>query len=199
MPEDNVIRIRLSLKGRPIKSYSFKKDVITVGRDPDADIYLDNPSISREHLRFERLPNGHFCVKDPGSANGSYLNEERVKGAMVYNNDVIRMGKFSLWISLERDRRGDRPREVPRAAADQSQGTMMLSTDEIERLMAITRESDADMPEPERRGKEREREPVEMEGAAEADRSRIFKLVGIGVVLILATSVGAGFAWLFLR
>jgi len=106
MSEENIIRIRLSMNGRPMKSFSFNKDLITVGRDPEADVFLDNPSISREHVRLERMPNGHFCMKDPGSANGTFLNEERVQGAMIYNGDVIRIGKFSLWIALERDRRG---------------------------------------------------------------------------------------------
>jgi len=78
MPDENLIRIRLSLKGRPIKSYCFNQDAITIGRDPGADIYLDNPGVSREHCRLERLPNGHYCVKDSNSANGTFLNDERV-------------------------------------------------------------------------------------------------------------------------
>jgi pSer/pThr/pTyr-binding forkhead associated (FHA) protein len=196
MPEENVIKIRLSLKGRPIRSYSFNQDVITVGRDPGADIHLDNAGVSREHVRIERLPNGHYCVKDCGSANGAFLNEERVQGAMIYNCDVLRIGKFSLWVNLERDRRGDRPREERKVASDPSQETMMLSTDELERLMKVTRE-EAGMPaESQQAGARKRQLPPD---PSDPNRDRVIRLVGIGAVLILATSLGAGFAWLFLR
>lgn len=196
MPEENIIRIRLSMNGRPLKSFSFDKDIITVGRDPEADVFLDNPSISREHMRFERLPNGHFCIKDPGSANGVFLNEERVQGAMVYNGDVVRIGKFSLWIALERDRRGKAADAVERAHADASQGTMMLTPEEIGRLMSISRQKEIvppDMP------AAAARVTPAVSAPTEPDHSRVVTLVGIGAALVLATSLGVAVAWLFLR
>jgi hypothetical protein len=196
MPEDNIIRIRLSLKGRPIKSFSFNKDVITVGRDPSADVCLDNPSISREHLRIERMANGHFCVKDPGSANGVYLNEERVTVGMVYNNDVVRIGKFSLWISVERDRRVDE-RNLPKVSPEASPSTMMLTTDEIQRIMTNAREREMVPPEPPISRMSSKHE-VTISGKDEGP-SRVKWLVGIGLSLIVATSLGAWMAWLFLR
>jgi len=195
MPDENIIRIRLSMNGRPMKSYSFNKDLITVGRDPDADIFLDNPSISREHVRLERLPNGHFCMKDPGSANGAFLNEERVQGAMVYNGDVVRIGKFSLWIALERDRRGKASDSEARAQADPSQSTMMLTPEEIIRLMSVSRETGIvppEMPAAAARAKT-------ASAPAETARTRVVTLVGIGAALVLATSLGVAVAWLFLR
>ena len=41
MSTSKLIKIRLSLKGRPIKSYAFNQPVISVGRNPDADIVLN--------------------------------------------------------------------------------------------------------------------------------------------------------------
>jgi len=193
MSDDNIFRIRLSLSGRPIKSYTFDKTVITVGRDPDADIFVDNPSISRDHLRFERMPNGHYSVCDMGSANGSYLNEERMQNAVVYNNDVIRIGKFSLWISFERDRRatdrGDR-----KTSSDKNEGTMMLSSTEMEHLITIAREKDIVPP-----AMPAGRSAGPHTGSAVVRRSRAPMLLAIGALLILATSAGAGVAWLLLR
>ncbi len=196
MPEANVIRVRLSLKGRPIKTYTFDKEVISVGRDPAADISLDNPSVSREHLRFERMPNGHYRVVDQGSANGTYLNEERVQTAYVYNNDVVRIGKFSLWISLERDRRVERTEPERKVPAELAQGTMILSPEEINRLMSLAREKETVPPEPE---PVRVTSPVSTSSPEEESRARIRLLLAVGVALVLATSVGFGAAWLFLR
>ena len=53
MPEGKVLTLRLSMMGRPVRSYTFGKPTVTVGRDPDADVFIDNPGVSREHLRFE--------------------------------------------------------------------------------------------------------------------------------------------------
>ena len=44
-----ILQIQLSLKGRAIKTYSFSDDEVTVGRDPDSQIALDNPGVSRAH------------------------------------------------------------------------------------------------------------------------------------------------------
>jgi len=197
MSEENIIRIRLSMNGRPMKSFSFNKDLITVGRDPEADVFLDNPSISREHVRLERMPNGHFCMKDPGSANGTFLNEERVQGAMIYNGDVIRIGKFSLWIALERDRRGQASDAGARAAADSSQSTMMLTPEEINRLMTINRKREIVAPDMPAAAAQVPRKPVT--APAEATKSRVVTLLGIGAALVLATSLGVAVAWLFLK
>jgi predicted component of type VI protein secretion system len=213
MSEDNlVLRVRLSLKGRPIKSYAFQQDVITIGRDPEADIFLDNPGISREHVRIEKMPNGHFCLKDLGSANGTFLNDEPVQSAMIYSSDVLRIGKFSLWLGIDRDRRmGDRPIEVRRAYSEFAPETMMLSTEELDRLMKSSR----DPATPARATRTPEpnpaRTPVPTPIATQVAtsvaapvpqkaRSRGARnLVGIGLIVIIATSLGAGFAWLFLR
>ncbi len=217
MPEDpKVLRIRLSLKGRPIQSYAFQQDVITIGRDPEADIFLDNPGVSREHVRIERFPDGSYAVKDLGSANGTFLNDEPVQSAMIYSSDVIRVGKFSLWVALESERPGaESPVETPRARPGFAAETMMLSTQELDHVMkgsAGRERSDAarHVPPPARSAAPvapRERvspvaaAPVAMTAqSSDAGRPKLaLGPLGIGLVVILATSLGAGFAWLILR
>ena len=48
--------------------YLLDKDEITVGRDPRADILLDDSTVSRQHAVFRRV-NGQFFVVDAGSLN----------------------------------------------------------------------------------------------------------------------------------
>lgn len=210
MSEDNlVLRVRLSLKGRPIKSYAFQQDVVTIGRDPEADIFLDNPGISREHVRIERLPNGPYCLKDLGSANGSFLNDEPVQSAVIYGSDVLRIGKFSLWLGIDQDRRAaEQPIEVRRAYSEFAPETMMLSTEELDRVMSGSRDPATAAETPAKRAPARPQAP-----AAERPRPtvatpshvpappprRAHNLAAIGLIVIVATSLGAGFAWLFLR
>src|SRR5262245_46803744 len=95
-----VLKIRVSLKGRPIRVHSFAKDVVTIGRDPDADVFLDNPGVSRNHAKIEKTSSG-FVVEDLGSANGTYVNDEPIQRRTISNDEVLRIGKFSLWLGLE--------------------------------------------------------------------------------------------------
>jgi predicted component of type VI protein secretion system len=139
-----IINIRVSLKGRPIRAYRFNKNVITVGRDPQADIYLDNAGVSREHVRIEQTPGGYYAVEDLGSANGTFVNEQSVKREYLTSNDVVRVGKFSLWVSYDEDRRGD---EMPRPmSANAYEGTTVLSVSELDEMMAKVQASESEGP-----------------------------------------------------
>jgi hypothetical protein len=133
MPEAQVIKLRLSLMGRPVRNYAFEKDVISVGRDPGADVYVDNPGVSRDHFRLERIAGGDYQIVDLGSANGTFVNDQMVNTAIVRHNDVVRFGKYTLWIGYEQDRRGSSRDDRP-VVANVSEGTghtIVLSRAEI--------------------------------------------------------------------
>lgn len=136
-----LLKIRLSLKGRPIKTYTFKQDVITVGRSPECDIVLDNPSVSREHCKMEMTPRGYYAVEDLGSANGVFLNDQPVKREFLMNNDVVRVGKFSLWTSYDEDRRGTADPGF-QTAPDAFAGTTVLSTHELEAMIETSKQAE---------------------------------------------------------
>jgi len=150
MSGKRLLKIRLSLKGRPIKTFTFNKEVITVGRNPEADVFLDNPGVSRDHLKLEMTSRGFYAVEDLGSANGTFLNDQPIKREYLMNNDVVRVGKFSLWVNYEEDRRtlSASGRLHPQAF----EGTTVLSTDELEEMMHQAQESEPEapaLPEPE--------------------------------------------------
>ena len=75
--------------------YLLDEDEITVGRDPGADILLDDSTVSRAHAVFRR-DNGTFSVVDLGSLNGTYVNRQRVDEQQLKNGDEIMIGKFRL-------------------------------------------------------------------------------------------------------
>jgi len=133
MSGERILKLRVMLKGRPVRSYVFKKEVITVGRNPESDIYLDNPGVSRDHLRIVLTPHGTYAVEDLGSANGTFINDVIVRRQNILDNDVIRLGKFSLWATYEQERRGDgAARSAPPSAHE---GTMVLTTSELEEVI----------------------------------------------------------------
>ena len=73
--------------------YLLDEDEITVGRDPRADILLDDSTVSRSHAVFRRV-NGAYSVIDAGSLNGTYVNRQRVDQKQLNNGDEIKIGKF---------------------------------------------------------------------------------------------------------
>ncbi|WP_125611475.1 FHA domain-containing protein [Specibacter cremeus] len=70
-------------------------DVTTAGRHPDADIFLDDVTVSRRHARFNRVEGG-FEVVDAGSLNGTYVNGDRVDAVRLRTGNEVQIGKFRL-------------------------------------------------------------------------------------------------------
>ena len=76
-------------------TFAIDKDVVTAGRHPDSDIFLDDVTVSRRHAEFRRDA-GDFVVVDVGSLNGTYVNREPVDTAVLTNGDEVQIGKFRL-------------------------------------------------------------------------------------------------------
>lgn len=70
-------------------------DVTTVGRHPNADIFLDDVTVSRRHAQFLRHDTV-FEVKDLGSLNGTYFDGERTETASLTDGAEVQVGKFRL-------------------------------------------------------------------------------------------------------
>ncbi len=70
-------------------------DVTTAGRHPNAEIFLDDVTVSRKHAEFKRDGQG-FSVTDLASLNGTYLNGARVDSARLSDGDEVQVGKFKL-------------------------------------------------------------------------------------------------------
>ena len=70
-------------------------DVVTAGRHPDSEIFLDDVTVSRRHAEFRRQPDG-FHVSDVGSLNGTYVNRDRIDDVLLQGGDEVQIGKFRL-------------------------------------------------------------------------------------------------------
>ncbi len=70
-------------------------DLVTAGRHPDSDIFLDDITVSRRHAELERTGQG-YEVRDVGSLNGTYVNRDRIDKTLLSNGDELQIGKFRL-------------------------------------------------------------------------------------------------------
>ncbi|GAA4389681.1 FHA domain-containing protein [Brevibacterium pityocampae] len=70
-------------------------DVVTVGRSPNADIFLDDVTVSRKHAEFVRTPAG-FTLRDTGSLNGTYVGRQLIDSVELQNGADVQIGKFRM-------------------------------------------------------------------------------------------------------
>lgn len=68
----------------------------TAGRHPEADIFLDDVTVSRRHAEFRKNGDDKFEVVDVGSLNGTYVNREPRNSQVLEVGDEIQIGKFRL-------------------------------------------------------------------------------------------------------
>ena len=77
-------------------------DVMTVGRAPEADILLDDVTVSRRHAELRHGAEG-WSVRDVGSLNGTYVNRVRVEDQQLHGGDELQIGKFRFVFLLGLD------------------------------------------------------------------------------------------------
>lgn len=81
--------------GASIGNYRLNGSGLMIGRTQDNDIYLPDDRVSRHHARIISSPQGHY-LEDLASANGTYVNAQRVVGYTLQEGDVISIDKFRL-------------------------------------------------------------------------------------------------------
>lgn len=68
---------------------------VTVGRDPESDIFLNDVTVSRTHARL-RMQGDSVTITDVGSLNGTYVNDELVVDAHLNSGDTVQIGRFQM-------------------------------------------------------------------------------------------------------
>lgn len=87
-PRKNPLRLRLQSTGDTVE---FTREYITVGRNPECDLHLNNGYVARNQAVFVRR-GGTWYVRDAGTKNGTYLNDVWLEPGREYplkRNDVI--------------------------------------------------------------------------------------------------------------
>ncbi len=78
-------------------------DEFIVGRLPDCDIVVDDPSVSKRHAQLTWNAAQRTCVvRDLGSRNGTYVDEVELgrRDAQLRDGDVLSFGDADFWFLL---------------------------------------------------------------------------------------------------
>jgi signal transduction histidine kinase len=81
------------IKGRDQgKRYELVDRVLAVGRDRTNPIQLNDAEVSRRHAELRR-ENGGYYIVDLNSANGTYVNYERISHTELRSGDKLQLGR----------------------------------------------------------------------------------------------------------
>jgi len=75
--------------------FYLDRERLTVGRDPDSDIFLNDMTVSRAHAVLT-AHGGEVTVADSGSLNGTYVNGVCADRATLAEGDVLQIGTFQM-------------------------------------------------------------------------------------------------------
>lgn len=97
---------RLVVMTAPIRGqvFSLDNDRVTqwrIGRDPQADIRIQEKSVSRDHARLTRL-DGAYHIAATKAANGVSINGEATPEAQLRHGDKIQVGRITLVFKTDR-------------------------------------------------------------------------------------------------
>jgi pSer/pThr/pTyr-binding forkhead associated (FHA) protein len=81
--------------GRVGQSFPLTGERLSVGRSPDAEIFLDDVTVSRDHAVLVHRHGGWF-LDDSGSLNGTYVNRKRIDSHRLEDGDELQVGKYKL-------------------------------------------------------------------------------------------------------
>jgi hypothetical protein len=73
----------------------LKEGILSVGRDPQCDIFLNDMTVSRLHAEIEVGARG-CTIRDKNSFNGVWVNDRMVEACSLKPGDVIQIGAFCL-------------------------------------------------------------------------------------------------------
>ncbi|MDA7979988.1 MAG: GGDEF domain-containing protein [Pirellulales bacterium] len=71
--------------------FDLKNDSVVMGRDVASRIALVDPRVSRRHAIIELIA-GDYVLRDLGSTNGTYVNDQRVDQQKLTAGDLVRLG-----------------------------------------------------------------------------------------------------------
>ena len=81
--------------GRVGQSFPLTGEKMTIGRSPEAGVFLDDVTVSRDHALLIRRGEDWY-LDDCGSLNGTYVNRSRIESHRLQEGDEVQVGKYKL-------------------------------------------------------------------------------------------------------
>jgi hypothetical protein len=100
--------------------------ITRVGRGAENDVIIDHPSVSYHHCEME-LGLDFVIVRDCGSTNGTFINDQSVKEAKLEQGQTLRFGQVQAAVEWSRAEINVPKVTAPKTAASVDLGDGVLS------------------------------------------------------------------------
>ncbi|WP_018234045.1 FHA domain-containing protein [Thioalkalivibrio thiocyanodenitrificans] len=110
------------LNGQFLYDIPLTREAITIGRNPDNDVYLNDHAVSGHHARIITLLNDSL-VEDLGSTNGTLVNDRPIRKRALREGDEIGIHHFRLVYTHKDGRVRPATRSVDHAPAPVGTGS----------------------------------------------------------------------------
>ncbi|CAN2040926.1 FHA domain-containing protein [Candidatus Magnetomoraceae bacterium gMMP-15] len=121
-------KLVLTFNDKVIKTFPFDKQSLTIGRNKDNDMMIDNLAVSGFHARIDMV-GSDIILTDLQSLNGVFVNEKQVTSHKLRHNDQITIGKHV--IVFLKNEESDRE---PAGNIDMTASTMYIDTKKAKEL-----------------------------------------------------------------
>jgi pSer/pThr/pTyr-binding forkhead associated (FHA) protein len=121
-------RLILVFNKKVIKDYPFEKESMSIGRNQENDIVVDNLAVSGFHARIDKTGDT-YILTDLQSTNGTFVNDKKIVSHRLQHKDKITVGKHILLFALSKQ-------EQSRGEEEGLDRTMVLETARQKELLA---------------------------------------------------------------
>lgn len=97
----DVVLIRVQEDGSTAK-VPLKASKTSFGRGDECTVRVPAASVSRRHCEFE-VADGSITVRDLGSSNGTFVNQDRIESRPVGGGDLVSFGGFVFVVQVNGD------------------------------------------------------------------------------------------------
>ena len=98
-----MLEITLLLNDKVLATYETGNEDVTIGRNADSDIRIDNLAVSGRHARVRKILNT-YLIEDLKSTNGTFVNEKKIDRYELLDGDQVIIGKHALIFHIRTDK-----------------------------------------------------------------------------------------------
>lgn len=124
-------RLILMFNKQVVKEYTLDREGVTIGRNEDNTIMVDNLAVSGYHARIDLAGKDHILT-DLQSTNGTFVNDKKVISHKLSHGDNVIIGKHVI-LFVATGREAEAKTDQQKVDMDK---TMMLDTAKQKELLA---------------------------------------------------------------
>lgn len=134
-------KLFLKFEDQVIQEVSLSVGTVTIGRQPDNVLRIDNPAVSGYHAKVYS-EGDHYVLEDAESFNGTSVNNVRITKVVLKDGDKALIGKHTIEFSAQQDvwhgaSTFDGQAQAVKARPPQLERTAFLDTAKAKELIAL--------------------------------------------------------------